>query len=536
MLSQGLIEQDQRVAKKRKCVSILLILCAVTAVAIAVAALMHAIKRSSSMTEQEQSELVASIRATLNVSVDPCDDFYEFVCGGWISNQTIPDDKTQVQRGFSVIRDRNEAIMKMVAEEDHPIIGPYFKSCLNISKIDEVSAGSALQNLYTPIFSSRNGDVWTIAANLSKIGIDSFLSLGVTVDPKEPQKQILEVMQSLLSMPSPDLYKNDDILAEFLKYASVISQNMPRRSDSDPKDIARAIVDFEKKAAELWTPLSKLQDPLTTYNKFSFAELETKFPLIPWKKFLSGLDPDLKLFENVLVDVPENLLQTSLLISVQSSQFLENYLAFRAFSSVANLLPSNIRDSHFELFDHVLSGAKVKPTREIECIRLLDLHFGDEIAKYFVQKAFSVEAKSKSLEIIKDLKAAFGNNLPSVDWMDDVTRAKAKEKLSQMTDLIGYPDKWSDYSSIGINENDFFGTSLTAKTFAAKNNWARLTKPSDKTVWQMSPPTVNAYYDSTFNTINFPAGILQPVFFKNSYPSYMNFGGIGMVAGHEISQ
>jgi len=534
-LNEELIVHDSRAARRKKCISILLIVCAITAVALAVAAFVHAFNRSSGMSPQERSELANLIRATLNKSANPCDDFYEFACGGWISNQTIPDDHNSVGTGFSVISDRNEVLMKMIAKENHPIIGPYFKSCLNTTRIDEVSTASFLQTLYNPFIAAADGDVWKMAANLSRIGIDSLVSVGITVDAKDTKKQVLDIGQGLLSIRGPDFYKNQNITSAFLKYVTFVAENMPRSPGTDPRALAESIVDFETKAAEMWTPLSQLQDPLSTYNKYTLEELKETFPLISWTKFLSGLVPDLKYVEYVLVDVPGNLLNSSRLLSQQTPEFLQNYITFKTFTSMANFLPSTVRHAYFDFFGRAISGAKAQPQREIQCVRYIDSFFGDEIGKYYVEKAFPGESKTKALEIVQDLKTAFGNNLPSVDWMDDVTRAKAKAKLSQITDLIGYPDKWTDYSSVIVNENDFFTSSLNARIFAAKNSWARLQKPSDKTIWQMTPPTVNAYYDPTFNTINFPAGILQPGFFKDNYPSYINFGGLGAVAGHEIS-
>jgi predicted metalloendopeptidase len=201
----------------------------------------------------------------------------------------------------------------------------------------------------------------------------------------------------------------------------------------------------------------------------------------------------------------------------------------------AEYLPSSFGDAYFEFFGKYLNGIQEMPKRERKCTQVLDSQLGDIIGRYYVERAFSGKSKSLSKGIIESLKSAFGKNLPKVAWMDDLTRKAALHKLEQITDLIGYPDNWTDYSEIYVKPHQFFDNIMVTNRFATQSSIENIGKPVRKDLWQMTAPTVNAYYDPTLNSINFPAGILQPTYFSADYPMAMNYGGIGVIAGHELS-
>jgi putative endopeptidase len=366
--------------------------------------------------------------------------------------------------------------------------------------------------------------------------VSVFLGIGTVVDSKIPTEYAVNFGQSGLTLPQKVFYDNADAVAklksyllEMLRlYENVPAENVQARVD--------AVVEFEKQLAAIWIPLNDLRDPVATYNKYSYDSLKSTFPGIQWDALLPAfLTQDITSKVSFLIDSPKYLQDLQGLVSKTGKDVIVDYMKLRAITSYASYLPAQFVNNRFDFFGKYLSGIQEMPSQSKKCAQILDSNLGDILGRYYVERAFPGDSKTVSETMITYIRNAFGKNLPKVSWMDDQTKKAALTKLSEITDLIGYPDNWTDYSDIFIKPRQFFDNVLVTNQFSTQKSLSNLGKSVRKDLWQMTPPTVNAYYDPTLNSINFPAGILQPSFFNISYPMAMNFGGIGMVAGHELS-
>jgi putative endopeptidase len=272
--------------------------------------------------------------------------------------------------------------------------------------------------------------------------------------------------------------------------------------DASPATVASSILAFESKIAEFTLPLDELRDPEKIYNKFNITTIQSLTDL-HWISFFNGSGiPYSTLDANV--QVPNFMVKLSQLIAGTSVADLQNYLKWRLLTTTSPKLSSAFANETFRFFSGVLSGQKVPSPRWKTCTSYTDSLLGDILGRYFVQRAFNGESLNITQKLIKLIETAFGDRLPSIDWMDDQTRAAAQVKLSQVVDLVGYPSKWADYSSVAISPVKFYDNTYNLQQFGWSGLIKVLTGPVDKTRWQMTPPTVNAYYDPSYNTINFP--------------------------------
>jgi putative endopeptidase len=483
---------------------------------------------------------------TIDRAADPCVDFYQYACGTWIKNNPIPPDQSRWGR-FSELQERNrdvlheilEAAAKADANRD-PVtrqIGDYYAACMDQSGIDARGV-AAFKPVLDRIHNLKDkAQLAEEIAQQQRGGVGSVFEFGSGQDFKDSTKVIAQLDQGGLGLPERDYYlKTDEKSVELRKQYLVHVQRIFELMGDKP-DVAKAHADTVMK---LETALAKgsldnvsRRDPEKVYHKMTKAELQALSPLFHWNQYLQNSgSPE---FESVNVAWPDFFKAMNAEIQSESLDDWKTYLTWHAVHAESAFLPHQFADEMFDFFGKTLTGAKEQRPRWKRCVDFTDNELGEAVGQKFVERTFGKEGKQRTLDMVDRLEKALGADLKEVSWMTPATRQKAIQKLAAIKNKIGYPDHWRDYSSVVIKRDDPLGNTVHADEFEFQRQLNKIGKPVDRTEWAMSPPTVNAYYDPQMNDINFPAGILQPPFYDNDMDDAVNFGGIGMVIGHELT-
>jgi putative endopeptidase len=478
----------------------------------------------------------------LDRTAKPCDDFYRFACGAWLDRTAIPPDQPQYGT-FNLIHDRNEALLHDILEHaakepgDDPVLqklGAYYTSCMDEAAVE--SAGvTALAPLMAAIANVKDtASLWRTLAELHRDGVDGLFAISPGPDKKDATHMIAQITQAGLGLPDRDYYTNTDKRTlELQKAYKAHAKNMFVLNGRTPADAEKAAADsfeLEHAIAESQKTRVELRDEQGTYNRVDRAGLQKLAP-VAWDGYFETLGfPAIATINTV--SVPYVAAFAKLTKDMPMAKW-RNYLELRVLESAAPFLPKRFVDESFAMVK-LLTGQQEQRPRWKRCISYADASLGELLAQPFVAAAFGGDSKQGAQRTADGIAGAFAANLPSVGWMDDPTRERARTKLQKMTRLIGYPDHWRTYD-YAIDRKNFAATELAASQFESGFQLARIGKPVDKGIWQMTPPTVNAYYDPQLNEMVFPAGILQPPFFDVKSGVAVNFGAVGMIVGHELT-
>lgn len=489
----------------------------------------------SSAVASPEERLWAEVQSVLNAQVDPCEDFYAFACGGWHEEFELPADRSRYSRSFSAIADRNQDIVRRLLEKPgesaDPRLGSFYAACVDVEGIERRGLGSVQADLER-IQRAEDG------ATLVRLMIDlplanAFFSGFVEPDFKSPDVNMLMLAQGGLGLPTRDDYQPADedgqaVLADYQGHVG-------RMLDLAGLDGSRAedVVQFETALAAVSRSPAQLRDVTSLYHPIRGVEgLEGLSDGVPWRQILATLGLPLDATINVLT--PEFFEGLGQLLIETPVETLQAYASWHLLHGAAPYLPSAFDQETFAFFGQRLSGQQQQEPRWKRCATWTDASVGHLLGQAFVDEAFAGDSKAKAVEMIKDVQAAFEEGLPQLAWMDDTTRARARDKLHAITNKIGYPDEWKVYEGLEVGE-DAYLNAMAASRWHQADQIGEAGQPVDPGKWYMTPPTVNAYYNPLANEIVFPAGILQPPFFDASYPAAMNYGAMGMVMGHEIS-
>lgn len=482
--------------------------------------------------------------ANMDSSVKPGDNFFLFVNGKWIKNTEIPSTESGIG-SFLDLYNRTKANLKSILEDVskggqsagsiEQKVGDFYASGMDSATIEKLG--------YEPL----NPTFASIAAIKDAKGIMSFLGSQLTenngilfqpyvgADEKNSSMNILVFYQSGLGMPDRDYYvKADPATVAIQKAYQTYVQKALQLTGSDSTNASKqmqAIYNLEKQIALSHKTNVELRDPQSNYNKKAIADLQKAMPTFDWVTLTKTLGVKV---DSVNVSQPAFYAKVNALLTSTPIDVWQAYLKFHTISNAAAALSSSFVNARFD-YQKALSGQqKIKP-RWDRMYRITDANLGEALGQLYVKKYFTEDAKKRMLELVDNLGLAFENRINELDWMSDTTKQKSKDKLHTFLKKIGYPENWRDYSNVTIDKSKFF-ENLTA---CAKNEFAyqmsKVGKPVDKTEWGMTPPTINAYYNPTFNEIVFPAGILQFPFFDPNADDAINYGGIGMVIGHEMT-
>jgi len=485
--------------------------------------------------------------ANMDLSVKPGDDFFEYANGAWIKKNAIPADKTS-WGSFIMLRDENNKNLISLLNEVSAApaqpkgslkqrVGDLFASGMDTIAIEKAGYNPIKGDLQRIDKVSTTQQVLDemITERLSGDG-NALFGVGVGQDSKHPSRNIVSFRQGGTTLPDRDYYLKDDprsakIQAAYKKYIVTLFTLTGTPADEAEKN-ANTIYDLEKTIAGFQKSRIALRDPNASYNKFSVADFSKTTPNLNWAVIL----PKLKMpgQDTVIVGQPDFFKAADgLLTSVPVSDW-KVYLKWQILKGSAGYLSSDFVKASFN-FNSVLSGQKVQTPRIERMSGLVDGSLGELLGQLYVEKYFTPAAKAYMVNLVNNLKSTLGDRIKRVDWMSDETKARALKKLAAFTVKIGYPDKWQEYNGIVIDRNDYAGNLKRISIWRYNYNVSQLGKPVDKTRWGMTPPTVNAYYSPVGNEIVFPAGILRFPFFDFGADDAVNYGGIGVVIGHEMT-
>jgi len=472
---------------------------------------------------------VDELLAAMDQTASPCVDFYQYACGGWLSETELPSDQSRWTRSFSVIRERNREIVRDMLEDaaanpgpegtERWLTGTYYGSCMDEAAVEQ--AGTApLHASLTEIASvtDANGAL-KAAGGLQRIGANALLGLGVVPDFKDPGVDIAFMSQGGLGMPDRDYYVSDDatkkeLLAEYQKHVARML-GLVGQSEADAKASAIRILAFETELAKASRPRQEMRIVERLYNKLDIAGLKKLTPKLDWDAFNAALGhPGIT---QINVAVPEFFEALESTLGNADPPTLQAYLTWNLVNTMANQLSQEFVDANFEFYGQKVSGQEEIRARWKRCVGSTESALGEAIGKLYVEDHFAGNSKEKALEMIHDVEGAFKSNLPTLAWMDDTTRGRAVEKVDALKNKIGYPDEWRDYSAMKLVTGDYFANATAATEFEFDRQARKIGQPVDPKEWLMTPQMVNAYYHPLKNEIAFPAGILQPPFFHKDH-------------------
>ncbi len=483
-------------------------------------------------------------------SVSPCQDFYKYACGAWQHNNPIPPDRARWGR-FNQLAEQNLSIERSILEKaanpsaDRSALdqklGDFYSSCMDESAIDAKGIQPIAPQLAQIAKMSSKQDLTAEIARLQQQRVHAFFLFGVRPDAKNSNEQIVGISQGGLGLPDRDYYLKSDPRSVTLRrqYQQTIRTmfellaKAEGRDASDAEAKARSVMEIETALAKAAMDRVMLRNPDNTYHKMTVAELESLTPDIQWKKFFA--EEGLPSVQTLNVGMPEFMKALNAAIDSTSLSDLQTYLTWHVLLSQADLLPKPFRESNFQFFQKTLNGVKEMPARWKQCVEETDRALGEALGQKFVEVAFSGPSKAKALQLVGEIEKQMEKDIRTADWMSPATKDQAFSKLHEVTNKIGYPERWRDYSKLRIARGDYYGDAVRAREFEIQRNLSKLGKPVDKTEWGMTPATVNAYYAPPQNNINFPAGILQPPFYNPKADDAVNYGAIGVVIGHELT-
>ena len=484
--------------------------------------------------------------SAIDKTADPCTDFYQFACGNWIKNNPIPADQVRWARSFSLLRERNRFLLwqeldAAASDPKSPLqkqYGDYFAACMNTDLVEKKGL-EPLQPAWNDIAGLT--DVKQLPALLSQLENhgtpDGFFEFGVAQDDKDSSKQIAQLFQGGLSLPDRDYYIVDSprfiaIRAQYIEHLKkmfTLAGDTPEQAAKE----AAAVMQIETTLAKASTSRTDLRQPENRYHIYTLVALEKLTPAFDWSTYFGAIG--IGHFDDLNVGTPEFFKALSTTIQSEPIDSWKSYLRWHALHGQATDLPKAFFDENFDFFGRKLQGQKEPQARWKQCSSATDNALGEAVGQDWVKQNFPPAAKESMDKLVAALEKSLGDDIKTLPWMSDATKKAAEEKLAMIRNKIGYPEKWRDYSSVKVDRDDLIGNLHSSAVYERNYNFSKLGKPVDEKEWGMTPPTVNAYYDPSFNDINFPAGILQPPFFDFKIDPAVNFGGIGVVIGHEMT-
>lgn len=483
--------------------------------------------------------------AGMDTTVHPGDNFFQYTNGTWVKNSVIPDDQSG-WGSFFTLYDENLKKMRTILDElsaktDHQPgsneqkVGDFYASGMDTIAIEKAGY-EPLKPMLVKIEAVKDyKELISLLASSYTEGDGDLLGIYIGADERNSSKNILSLYQTGLTLPEKDYYtKTDAPTVEKRQKLVAHITNLFVLTGVDKTLAAQqaaAVLKLETAIAVSHLAPVELRDPIKNYNKMSVGDLEKISPNIGWSASLAkmGIQTD-----SINVAQPAYYKTLSTLLASQPIDVWKSKVKFDYISSNASLLSKAFVDERFA-FNKLFSGAKTQEDRWKKMVSRTDDGLKDLLGQIFVQKYFPAEAKKRMDELVNNLQIAFDKRIAQLDWMSDTTKQKAKEKLAAIMKKIGYPDKWRSYDDVKISRSDFYGNMRSIAKHDYKESIAKIGKSVDKTEWQMTAPTVNAYYNPTFNEIVFPAGILQFPFFELKADDAINYGAIGMVIGHEMT-
>ncbi len=481
----------------------------------------------------------------IDKSVNPCLDFYQYSCGNWLKRAEIPSDQTGWD-SFVDLRERNTAIMRGILEKvsgddsaRDPInqkIGDFYSACMDEKTVNAKGIEALKPELDRVAEVKDKAALIDVIAHDHLIGTNSFFDFGSSPDLHNAGVEIANLDQSGLTLPDRDYYIKDtpdkvEMRKHLLDYATQLF-TLDGQSPQQASDSAHIVLRIETALANAEMDRTLRRDPKNRDHKMERDQIRTLAPNLYLNQYFEAVGSPS--FSSLNVRNPEFFQKLNGILDSESLEALKIYASWHLLSVSAPWLSEPFVQANFQ-YRHNLTGQEEIQPRWKRCVGATDDALGEALGQRYVELTFGADGKQRMLKMVIALEQALGEDIDGVTWMSPETKKQAHIKLAAINNKIGYPDKWRDYTKLTIARGDLLGNFLRANEFESKREVNKIEKPVDRNEWGMTPPTVNAYYNPPLNEIVFPAGILQPPFFDKDVDDAINFGGIGLVIGHELT-
>jgi len=478
-------------------------------------------------------------------SVDPCVDFYQYACGNWLKTKEIPGDRPEWD-SFSEVEEQNLAVLRDILENAEKggagrdaigqKIGDYYGACMDESAVEAKGISPIKPELDRVAAAKDKQSLIDAIARIHLIGPSPLFSFYSSPDLHDANMVIAYIDQGGLSLPDRNYYIKDEekmvaLRKALTEYATTLF-TLTGQSAEQAAASAQSVLKIETALAKASMDRTLRRDPKNRDHKMgrdAALALAPNFYLARYFK-----DVGTPAFSDLNVSNPEFFKEVNGVVESESLDELKTYVQWHMLSGAARWLPKAYVDARFK-YRQALTGQSEDQPRWKKCVEATDDALGEALGQKYVERTFGAEGKQRMLTMVDALEKALDQDIAGLPWMTDTTKQQAKVKLQAIRNKIGYPDVWRDYSKLQVKPGDLMGNFLRANEFEDRRQIAKISKLVDKKEWQMTPPTVNAYYSGSMNEIVFPAGILQPPFFDKNMDDNVNFGSIGAVIGHELT-
>ena len=497
-------------------------------------------------TQEPKKEVVPAIElGNMDTSINPADDFFRYCNNNWMKNNPIPEEYSTFG-AFTEIDQRNEILIQEIIDEVSQDanaaqgsvaqkIRDFYNAGMDTVAINE--RGYSELKPYFEMIDNLN-DKAQLAVLMGKLhsdGIGGFFGAGGSSDPKNAEMVIMHLYQGGLSLTDRDDYLKEETQEMRDKYVEHVAKmfELTGTAPDAAADKAKRILALETEMAKNSMSRVERRDPDKTYNMRTLVELQKSTPNFDWNTYFKNAGAPT--IESLNVGMPDYIAALGKIISKTDLETLKDYLRWKVIHGSASMLSSDLDNENFNFYGNYLYGQEVQQPRWRRVLDATSGCLGEAVGQLYVEKHFPAEAKARMLELVGNLRVALGERIKNLEWMSEDTKAKALVKLDAFNVKIGYPDKWKDYSKYEVTPESYFENVHRAIRFENERDMAKIGKPVDKDEWFMTPQTVNAYYSPEMNEIVFPAAILQPPFFNMDADDAINYGGIGVVIGHEMT-